>query len=96
MIFKLGSSLGQLKLSEKHKYQTCVIEAHALIDMSYDVIKNPHGCCKNVLKCKIIPTEREKDWEMSSKDSILPNVTFHEQQECGYGFPSLPLATSAS
>ena len=23
-------------------------------------------------------------------------VTFHEQQECGYGFPSLPLATSAS
>ena len=23
-------------------------------------------------------------------------VTFHEQQECGYGFPSLPLATRAS
>ena len=24
------------------------------------------------------------------------NVTFHELQECGYGFPSLPLATRAS
>ena len=24
------------------------------------------------------------------------NVTFHEQQDCGYGFPSLPLATRAT
>ena len=27
---------------------------------------------------------------------LLQYVTFHEQQECGYGFPSLPLATRAS
>ena len=27
---------------------------------------------------------------------LLQYVTFHEQQECGYGFPSLPLATRVS
>ena len=28
--------------------------------------------------------------------ALCRNVTFHEQQECGYGFPSLPLATRPS
>ena len=28
--------------------------------------------------------------------ALVRYVTFHEQQECGYGFPSLPLATSVS
>ena len=33
---------------------------------------------------------------INSHHSTNLNVTFHEQQECGYGFPSLPLATRAS
>ena len=33
---------------------------------------------------------------LNQSDISLLYVTFHEQQECGYGFPSLPLATRAS
>ena len=42
-------------------------------------------------------TDRQNYIGFTYKSPInLLYVTFHEQQECGYGFPSLPLATSAS
>ena len=41
-------------------------------------------------------TNKSEIWKKMKKTPTFKNVTFHEQQECGYGFPSLPLATRAS
>ena len=41
-------------------------------------------------------THKAWNWDGLYSCGGLGNVTFHKQQECGYGFPSLPLATRAS
>ena len=70
-----------------------------------ELLKHKHFLT-NYLKVQILASynnnmNRAKIWICSvltlDIDNVkIDNVTFHEQQECGYGFPSLPLATRAS
>ena len=52
------------------------------------------NCCARVVSSAVLPTQWvEIHSEVSTDYFEWEFVTFHEQQQCGYGFPSLPLAT---
>ena len=72
-------------MKEMQYYKKLILSTYTI---SYLITPNKLQQMKNDRPKKICNVTRGK--------FCIWNVTFHELQECGYGFPSLPLATRAS